>query len=90
MTTKEKMNAIKKALAPSKPKISKKELIDKVYEDISAKQNQQKEDDISEEDMKILHSYVNQLPNTEKTKQTPELSDDAKKALQEYFQNNNE
>ena len=85
MTTKEKMSKIKEMLNKSEQKkISKKELIDKVYADLEAKEA--KNNDITEEDMKILQAYANsQGTENEKTKSTDELSEEAQKALKDYF-----
>ena len=86
MNTKDKMNKIKEIIGKEpKNKISKKELIDKVYADLVAKEKKH-ENDITEEDMKILEQYANsQSINDVKEKSSDELSEDATKALKDFF-----
>ena len=87
MTTKDKMKAIKEMLQTNNnKKPSKKELIDKVYADLEAK-NKEKEQDITSEDMQILQDYANsQSPNdTDNQKTNGELSEEATKALKDFF-----
>ena len=89
MTTKDKMNAIRQMLkGENNKKPSKKELIDKVYADLEAKQNKEKEKDITQEDMQILQDYANrQNPSddTNNKKTNEELSEEATKALKDFF-----
>lgn len=90
MTSKEKMNEIKRLLKSdnnNQKKISKKELIDKIYADLKAKESATIEDEINEEDMNILKEYANSTPtNTnETTKSNEQLSEEAQQALAEYF-----
>ena len=82
------MNAIRQMLkGENNKKPSKKELIDKVYADLEAK-NKQKEQDITSEDMQILQDYANsQTPtsDTNNQKTSDELSEEATKALKDFF-----
>lgn len=90
MNTKEKMTAIKKMMKITgvKEKISKKELIDKVYADLEARTNAE-ESEISAEDMKILEQYANNQQSTaQQPKNAEQLSEEAKQALKDYFSQN--
>ena len=84
MTTKDKMSKIKELIGKEpKNKISKKELIDKVYNDLVEKKH---DDEITDDDMELLKQYANTQPTNEtKEKSSTELSDDAVKSLKDFF-----
>ena len=86
MTTKDKMTKIKELIGKEpKNKISKKELIDKVYDDLVDKEKKH-DDEVTDEDLEVLKQYANSQPTNEtEEKSSGELSENAIKALKDFF-----